>query len=40
VLDPEKKMDYFKKHWSKELQKEVEESAEEIVSYSLFVKRS
>jgi len=40
VLDPEKKMDYFKKHWSEELQKEVEESAEEIVSYSLFVKRS
>jgi len=40
VLDPKKKIDYFKKHWSKELQKEVKESAEEIVSYSLFIKRS
>ncbi|EDR00881.1 uncharacterized protein LACBIDRAFT_312828 [Laccaria bicolor S238N-H82] len=33
LLDPEKKMDYFKKHWSEELQKEVIESAEEIERY-------
>lgn len=37
VLDPGKKMNHFKKHWSEELQKEVLESAEKIVRYLILL---
>jgi hypothetical protein len=35
VLDPNEKLRYFKKHWSKELQDDVVECVEEVVSICL-----
>jgi hypothetical protein len=33
VLDPTQKAEYFKKHWSEQLQRDVLAEAEEIVSH-------
>ena len=40
VLNPKEKMNYFKKHWSKELQGQVVKCVEEVVSGFLQLCRS